>query len=403
MPMTSRGAVRTSVPADVPVDVPAVVQVTRAADLRNDRAVLLRLTVVVCAGYAIGASLQSAYVYSRLIPGWDAITIWQRLAANAVAVLALAATLAGLRAWRATRLWQMLIAATGASIVATATRLTVQLAFGVYDHPDLETRQAELASGFCIAIISALIGYWGLIARRRSRSTTRAAERDTVLVELAVQALEQEEIRVRREVAEGLHGTLQQKLVLVDARLGSVLSHVGSGLDDADRDALAWVRAELDQARQIDVREMSRLLYPDRLELGLVPAVRALLGRLPASIATHLEVEDAVREIDDPCGSHLTQSERLLAVRVVEEGVTNALKHGPASAVRVELGLDGERLVVAVENDGDLFDPSSAGAASGTARLRQRLALVGGTVDLQPGRVRGARLEARMPLGVHDA
>jgi len=399
MTTTSRGPA----PANAPASEPAAVHAARAADLRNDRLVLLRLTVVVATGYALGASLQSAYVYSRLIPGWDAVTIWQRLAANAVAVLALAATLAALRAWRATKAWQMLLAAVGGSIVATAARLTVQVAFGVYANPDLETRQAELASGFCIAIISALIGYWGLVSRRRSRARTRAAERDAVLIELAVQALEQEEIRVRREVAEGLHGTLQQKLVLVDARLGSVLSHLDTGLDDADREALAWVRAELDQARQIDVREMSRLLYPDRLELGLVPAVRALLGRLPASIATHLEVTDAVREVDDPCGSHLTVSERLLAVRVVEEGVTNALKHGPASSVRVDLALDGERLVVAVENDGDLYDPSSAGAESGTARLRQRLALVGGSVDLRPGRVRGARLEARMPLGAHGA
>ncbi|MGY4643818.1 sensor histidine kinase [Cellulomonas sp. URHB0016] len=393
---TSRGAAVPSRTVE-----PAVVHALRVADARNDRLVLLRLTVLVATGYAVAASLQSAYVYSRLIPGWDAVTIWQRLGANAAAVTALALTLVGLRAWRATKVWQMLLAVVGASVVASGTRLFVQVALDASTLPDLDTRQAELASGFAIAVISSAIGYSGLVSRRSSRARTRTAERDAVHVELAVQALEQEEIRVRREVAEGLHGTLQQKLVLVDARLASVLSRVGSGLDDADRDALEWVRAELDQARQIDVREMSRLLYPDRLELGLVPAVRALLGRLPSSIATRLEVSDAVREVDDPGGSRLTVSERLLAVRVVEEGVTNALKHGPASSVRVDLALDGRRLLVAVENDGELYDPASAGAASGTERLRQRLSLVGGSMELGPGPVRGARLEARMPLGGH--
>ena len=108
---------------------------------------------------------------------------------------------------------------------------------------------------------------------------------------------------MRRAVAEGLHGTLQSKLVLVDARLGEVLDRADR-LDAADAESLAWVRAELDEAREIDVREMSRLLYPDRLELGLVPALRALLGRLPASIATRLTVSDAVRAVDDPTGSH---------------------------------------------------------------------------------------------------
>lgn len=398
MPTTSRDQAPTGTPAE-----PAVVQAARVADLHNDRLVLLRVTVVVATGYAVGASLQSAYVYAQLIPGWDAVTVWQRLAANALAVLALVTTFAGLRTWRATKIWQMLLAAVGGSIAAAGTRLAAQVAFGVYVEPDIATQEAELLSGFAIAMISSAIGYWGLVSRRRSRARTRAAERDAVLVELAVQALEQEEIRVRREVAEGLHGTLQQKLVLVDARLASVLAHVEDGLDEHDRASLDWVRSELDQARQIDVREMSRLLYPDRLELGLVPAVRALLGRLPASIATQLEVADEVREIDDPCGNHLSLSERLLAVRVVEEGVTNALKHGPASKVRVDLTTDGDDLVVAVENDGETYDPASAGTASGTARIGHRLALVGGSVTLRPGKVRGARLEARMPLGAHDA
>ena len=99
---------------------------------------------------------------------------------------------------------------------------------------------------------------------------------------------------MRRAVAEGLHGTLQSKLILVDARLAEVLARA-DGLDAADAESLGWVREELADAREIDVRQMSRLLYPDRLELGLVPALRALLGRLPASIATRLTVSDAVR------------------------------------------------------------------------------------------------------------
>ena len=140
---------------------------------------------------------------------------------------------------------------------------------------------------------------WALTTRQTARVRTRAATREAVHVELAVKALEQEEIRVRRAVAEGLHGTLQSKLVLVDARLGEVLARADR-MDAADAESLAWVRAELDEAREIDVREMSRLLYPDRLELGLVPALRALLGRLPASIATRLTVSDAVRAVDDP-------------------------------------------------------------------------------------------------------
>ena len=93
----------------------------------------------------------------------------------------------------------------------------------MYDDPTESTRDAEVLSGFLLGVISAGIGMWALTTRQTSRVRTRAATRDAVHVELAVKALEQEEIRVRRAVAEGLHGTLQSKLILVDARLGEVL------------------------------------------------------------------------------------------------------------------------------------------------------------------------------------
>ena len=84
-----------------------------------------------------------------------------------------------------------------------------------------------MLSGFVLGMISAGIGMWALTTRQRARTRIRAAARDAVHVELAVKALEQEEIRVRRAVAEGLHGTLQSKLILIDARLGEVLGRAG--------------------------------------------------------------------------------------------------------------------------------------------------------------------------------
>jgi signal transduction histidine kinase len=373
---------------------------TRRADGRRDQITLLRGTAIIALGYGIGAALQSAYVYAEYVPAWAYVSVWARLAANASAVLVLVAVLAAVQAHRATRVWWMIACVTAAAGVAAAARFGVQVALGV--HPSLtdSTRDAEVLSGFILGAISGGIGMWAMATRRSARLRTRSATRSAVHVEVALKALEQEEIRVRRAVAEGLHGTLQSKLVLVDARLADVLDRAREQrLDEDDRASLAWVRAELDEARELDVREMSRLLYPDRLELGLVPALRALLGRIPASIATRLVVSDAVRAIDDPTGSALTVSERLLAVRVVEEALTNALKHGPASSLAVELDVTAGVLHVGIENDGELYDPTVAGSPSGTARLSARLSLVGGRLALSPGAEKGARLDAWLPLG----
>ncbi|MDM7855418.1 sensor histidine kinase [Cellulomonas alba] len=374
---------------------------TSRGDDREDQVILLRSTLIVASGYALGAALQGAYIYSQFVTGWSSASLAQRLGANLIGVLALVVTLYLMRLHRETRAVVLAGGAVVAAAIAAAARYGAQLLIGVYDDPTPDETWGEVAGGFVIVLISTGIGIWSVHSRRAARSRIRAAEREAVHIEVAVRALEQEEVRVRRAVAEGLHGTLQQKLVLVEARLAALQQHVEAGdVDAEDVDDLRWVRAELDEARVIDVREMSRLLYPDRLELGLVPAVRALLGRIPASIATRLSVAPRVRELDDPAAGSLTTSERLLAARIVEEGVTNSLKHGPAASIEVSLDAVDGVLVVTVENDGALYDAALAGAASGTARLAQRVSLIGGTLTLSPGASRGARLEARLPLGI---
>jgi len=369
----------------------------RAKDVKGDRMALVRSTAIVALGYAFGASLQSTYIYSTLVPGWEGIPLWRRLVANVIGVAALLAVLVLFRVHRARGFWRIALGVVVSAGVCAVLRIAAQGALDVYSDPGAATTEAEFVGGFVIAMVSAAIGCWAVRVRRVNRHATRAAERHTVEVEMAVHALEQEEIRVRREVAEGLHGTLQSKLVVVDARIDEVIA--SGRLTQTDAETLAWVRDELQEASDVDVRQMSRLLYPDRIELGLVPAVRALFGRIPTSIATRLTASDAVRALDDPATSSISVADRLLAVRVVEEGVTNALKYGPATTITVDLELVDGWLVVAVENDGPLFDPESAGVASGTGRLRRRLELQGGTVSLSPGGERGARLEARLPLG----
>ncbi|WP_029292068.1 sensor histidine kinase [Cellulomonas sp. HZM] len=375
----------------------ALVAARRAADVRNDRLVLLRGAAIVSAGYGVGASLQAVYVYSRVLPSLGAVPIWWRLAANAVAVVALVGTLWALRVYRYRTAWPMIGGAAAAALVSAVLRWCAQVAFGIAAAGDTDTRDAELLGGFIVAGISVAIALWSLYSRRVARGAIRSSERRAVHVESTLHMLEQEEIRVRREVAEGLHGTLQNKLVVVVARLDEVLDQP-LDLREQDVATLRWMRAELDDVRELDVRQMSRLLYPERLELGLVPAVRALLGRLPSTIATRLVVTDDVRELDDPASNRITVGTRLLAVRVVEEGITNALKHGPATTVAVTVGVEDGRLVVGVENDVPLELGAGPRDDSGIARLRERVALADGTLELGPGDPADVRLELRVPL-----
>jgi len=372
----------------------------RPDDVAADRATLLRSTGVVATGYAVGASLQSAWIYSTLVPEWADVDLWRRLAANGVAVAGLVVALALLRAHRTPDAVALAGRVLVAAVLMSLLRVGVQVGVGVHPGNDALALTAEAVTGVFIAVIASAIGAWSMYSRRRTRAAARAAEREAVSVELALHALEDEEVRVRRQVAEGLHGTVQQRLVLVDARLGTAQEEAAGVLPQVAQD-IAWARKELAEARERDVRQVSRLLYPDRLEMGLVPAVRALLGRLPATISTRLQVGDALRTLDDPSREGLTVAERLLAVRVVEEAITNALKHGPPSNVEVELDVAAGALTVAVVNDGARYvAPADRDPASGTSRLDQRLRLANGSLQVLPRDPTGAVVEARLPLGV---
>ncbi|WP_448631276.1 sensor histidine kinase [Cellulomonas soli] len=369
-----------------------------AGDVRRDRTTLVRAAVVIAALYGLGASLQAAYIYSQYLPDWAGVPVWARITGNALAVVVLGLGLVVLRVHRAPTLGAAALRCAIASVACAVARVASQAVTGVYESWDAATLETELISGVGAGLIASAVGLRAMVLVREIRVGARESARRAVDVEHAVSALQQEEVRVRRAVAEGLHSSLQQRLVVIVAGLDAFLRDApGHPLTAAELDGLRAVRDDIDVVREQDVREMSRLLYPDQLEIGVTPAVRQLLRRVPTSIAVRLVVSPGVRELDDPTTSWLSEPERLLAVRVVEEGLSNALRH--ANPTSLEIGLDRQdgHLVVRVQDDGAGLDPRVV-HASGTARLAQRLELVGGGLALTSPPEGGARLEAWLPV-----
>lgn len=374
-----------------------------AQDVRRDRLTLLRAAGIIAALYGFGASVQAAYIYANYLPEWDAVPVAARITGNALAVVALVLGLSVLRVHRAPTLASAALRCLVASVACALVRVASQTVTGVYAHWDADTLEAELISGFAAGVIASAVGLRAMVLVREVRDGARATARQAVDVQHAVHALQQEEVRVRRAVAEGLHSSLQQRLVMIVAGLDAVLRDVpGRVMTQEDASALRALRDDIDVVREQDVREMSRLLYPDQLEIGVTPAVRQLLRRVPTSIAVRLVVSPELREIDDPTIGWLSEAERLLAVRVVEEGLSNALRHANPTSLEVGLDRQGSMIVVRVEDDGAGLAPEGV-HASGTARLAERLELVGGRLVLEARPDRGARLEAWLPVASLDA
>jgi signal transduction histidine kinase len=127
-------------------------------------------------------------------------------------------------------------------------------------------------------------------------------------------------------------------------------------------------------------------------ELGLEPALRALVsdwGETEPAVALALETEGAF--------SRLSPEQSLALYRTAQEALTNIFRHANAKSarVRVECGASGARALI--EDDGAGFKADIA-PGLGLAGMRQRLAALGGSLEIGAAPGGGARIDARLPL-----
>ncbi|MCL1897618.1 MAG: hypothetical protein FWG16_02180 [Micrococcales bacterium] len=220
------------------------------------------------------------------------------------------------------------------------------------------------------------------------RSERLAAQHEYQSRQVALE-LENEELRVRREVSDFLHGRLQQRLVFLAAELDQLKAVTQIAENDQARQRLETAIKDLDQLREDDVRELSHSLFPVGLGLGLAQALTLQVAKVPAQVAVELEIDPLAGAIDDVTNPQLELSQRMLLVQAVEEGITNAIKHGRATAltIRVALGSQppertAEDLVVTVTDQGQPL-PVDGAELSGLSRLRNRARQHGGDLELR--------------------
>ena len=130
--------------------------------------------------------------------------------------------------------------------------------------------------------------------------------------------------------------------------------------------------------------------------------LRTMVRRIPAEIAV---TADVAPDADHALGGTGPQAvgRRIAIVRAVEEGITNALRHGAATAIAVTVVVergeeDGGRVVLSVDDDGSGLP--GARPWSGLARLAERLELHAATATLERSSMGGARLRVELPVPV---
>ena len=85
-------------------------------------------------------------------------------------------------------------------------------------------------------------------------------------------------------------------------------------------------------------------------------------------------------------------------LRITQEACANAVRHGNASRFAVSMTRQDGHVELAVSDTGTGFDPAAPHAGSGLAHIRDRVAELGGTVDINSAPGRGAALIVRVPV-----
>jgi signal transduction histidine kinase len=240
----------------------------------------------------------------------------------------------------------------------------------VYD-PELTVDPAAVAA----------VGRVVAIALDRERLAADAAESRAALLEASSRLLKDTD-RERRRIAQDLHDGLQGPLVRV-AIEAHRLAHESPG--EANRKLAMQLAADVDAAAAA-LRALVHGVMPAPLvERGLAAAVQELTHTLP--VRARLEVHDVPCRLPEPVES--------TAYFVVAEALTNVVKHADAQTVDVRLRMADEVLRIDVHDDGRGGAAVDA-EASGLARLRDRLDVLGGTLAVTSGRS-GTRLSASVP------
>jgi signal transduction histidine kinase len=228
-----------------------------------------------------------------------------------------------------------------------------------------------------------------LAEREREAAEMRAAFAEREREAAARVAVAEERARIARE----LHDIVAHAMSMMVLQVGAVHHKLPQALAE-DREALGRV----EQAGRTALGEMRRLLgamrnESDGVELGPQPGLDALdslvedvtRAGLPVRLHVHGEAAPLPRAID------------LSAYRIVQEGLTNALKHAHASHADVTVRYRPDELELEVADDGK-GPAMTNGRGHGLAGIRERVSIYGGEMSAGAAPTGGFALSARLPI-----
>lgn len=225
-------------------------------------------------------------------------------------------------------------------------------------------------------------------------AATAVATAQTVESDRLRQQVESAE-RERERWARELHDDALQGLAAIRINLATALQ----GRDEDRAERIERAAEQTLERLEEQINELNRLindLRPAALErLGLAGALQALAeessARSGVEVAARIEIATAGEE-------EAGGDEERIVYRLVQEALTNVIKHAHASHVDVSATEDKGEIRIVVRDDGEGFDPTVATSGRGLTGMRERIELFGGSIEVTSNPGDGTEIAATVPL-----
>jgi len=247
-----------------------------------------------------------------------------------------------------------------------------------------------------LPVIIFVITYVTLYRRQtdaREQAQALAKELEKVNQQLSQYAAQVEDLTIsneRQRMARELHDTLSQGLTGIILQLEAVEAHLSNERIEKARsivsNAMAQARSTLADAR--NAIDDLRGAQPENLESALRLEVSRFQNA--TDIACDLEIMD-IPELQ----------ERIVetVIRNVAEGLTNIGRYAQAQKVVIDVSSEQDVLLITMQDDGQGFDPNVIPSGHyGLVGIRERMRLLGGSLEIQSSKGSGTRLEMSFPL-----
>lgn len=241
---------------------------------------------------------------------------------------------------------------------------------------------------FCLITVFVFILVNALMSEYRSRQKLGTVNQQ--LREYALLIEDRAMLQERNRIAREIHDSLGHSLTAQNIQLANALLYLRSNLDRAES-FLAEAKKLSSHALQ-DVRHSVATLRADplrgkSLKIAIAELVKDLQYRTEISFHYH-------NDIPDRLSKEITST----VYRIVQEALTNMIKHSEATEVKISLQLVVNYLEVQVKDNGTGFDPQENTTGFGIQGMRERTTALGGKLNLVSLPSKGCHIIATIPL-----